>query len=191
MLVAFIGSHGTGKTTTCQALNKKLGKEWRLFEDAYRKQAKMLGYKRPREILLNEPNNKHITVTAMAGSALGALHNWSCQKKLNGIIDMGPPVILAYHRYWMKICDTPVSPYLLNLCQFISDQIDLYIYLPTDGIPLISDTMRSDDPIFQKDIDQWVQVNLDELNVPENKILVPKSSILEERVEEILKRIAL
>ena len=189
MLIAFIGSHGTGKTTTCTALHKKLGKNWQVFEDVYRKQTRMLGYKRPREVILNEPN-KHIAVTALAGSALGALNNWCNHKSGDGIIDLGPPAILAYHRYWMKICDTPVSPYLLNLCTFISDRIDLYVYLPTDVIPLVSDNMRNDDPIFQKDIDQWVEVNLNELGVPENKILIPESDVLEERVEEILRRIA-
>ena len=190
MLVAFIGSHGTGKTTTCTALHKQLGKQWPVFEDVYRKQARLLGYKRPRETLL-EDNNKAIAVTAMTGAALGALQEWIQNHKKQGIIDLGPPALLAYHRYWMKICDTSVSPFLLKMCQHISDQIDLYIYLPTEAIPLVSDNMRNDDPIFQKDIDQWVQGNLAELGIPSEKILIPENVSVEGRINEIFKRIAL
>ena len=190
MLVAFIGSHGTGKTTTCTALHKQLGKQWPVFEDAYRKQSRLLGYKRPRETV-HERDNKAVAVTAMAGTAMGALQEWSQKNKRQGLIDLGPPALLAYHRYWMKICDTPVSPFLLKMCRHISDQVDLYIYLPTETIPLVSDNMRNDDPIFQKDIDQWVKRNLAELNIPSEKILIPKAISVEGRVNEILKLISL
>lgn len=189
MLVAFIGSHGTGKTTTCTALHKQLGKQWPVFDDSYRKQLRLLGYKRPREVVL-EHDNKAIAVTAVAGAALGALREWSQKNKKQGLIDLGPPALLAYHRYWMKLCDAPVSPFLLKMCRYISDQINLYVYLPTNRIPLVSDNMRSDDPIFQKDIDQWIRVNLAELNIPSEKILTTEAVSPEGRVEEILKRIA-
>lgn len=189
MLVAFIGSHGTGKTTTCTVLHKQLGKQWPVFDNAYRKQSRLLGYKRPKETV-HENDNKAIAATAMAGTALGALQEWSQKNKKQGLIDLGPPALLAYHRYWMKICDTPVSPFLLKMCQHTSDQIDLYIYLPTEAIPLVSDNVRNDDPIFQKDIDQWVKVNLAELNIPSEKILIPQALSVEGRVNEILKRIA-
>ena len=188
MLIALIGSHGTGKTTICSALHKRLGKTWSVFDDGYRKQASLLGYKRPREIIISEPS-KAIGVTSMTGVILGALHNWKVHLKKNGIIDLGPPAILAYHRYWMKICDTPVSPYLLKLCQYISDQVDLYIYLPTNAIPLVSDGMRSDDPIFQKDIDQWIQCNLDELCIPQSRIFIPQQQSVEARLEEIIQKL--
>lgn len=187
MLVAFIGSHGTGKTTTCSALHKQLGKQWPVFDDAYRKQSRLLGYKRPKEAV--PENNKAIVVTSMASAALGALQEWCQKNKKQGLIDLGPPALLAYHRYWMKICDTPVSPFLLKMCRYISDQIDLYIYLPTEVIPLVSDNTRNNDPIFQKDIDQWVKRNLTELNISSERVLIPKASSIEGRVAEILKRI--
>ena len=188
MLVAFIGSQGTGKTTTCSALHKQLGKKWPLFEDVYRRQSRLLGYKRPGDTVL-ENENKAIAVTAMAGTALGSLQEWSQNINSQGLIDLGPPALLAYHRYWMKICDTPVSPFLLKMCRYISDQIDLYVYLPTGAIPLVPDNMRSDDPILQKDIDQWIQGNITELNIPARKILIPTEISVEGRVNEILKLI--
>ena len=187
MLVTFIGSPGTGKTTTCAALHKQLGKQWPVFDDVYRGQSRQLGYKCPKEAILAN-SNKAIVTTAMTGAALGALQGWCQKNKKQGLIDLGPPSLLAYHRYWMKICDTPVSPFLLKMCRYISDQIDLYIYLPTEAISLASDNIRSDDPIFQKDIDQWVQGNLAELNIPSEKILIPKNVSIEGRVNEIIKR---
>ncbi len=33
MLVALIGAHGTGKTTTANALCERLGDNWTLFQD--------------------------------------------------------------------------------------------------------------------------------------------------------------
>ena len=188
MLIALIGSHGTGKTTICSALHKRLGKGWSVFADSYRKQARLLGYKRPREIITSEPD-KAIGITTITGVALGALHHWKTQLRKNGIIDLGPPAILAYHRYWMKICDTPVSPYLLKLCRYLSDQVDLYIYLPVNTIPLVSDGMRSNDPIFQQDIDQWIQGNLDELAIPKTKVFIPQQNSVEARLAEIMQKL--
>lgn len=194
MLVAFIGSHGTGKTMTCSALHKRLGKHWSVFENVYRRHSRLLKYKSPGEVI-NEDPNRRITVTAMTGSALGALQDWNQNLKHHGLIDLGPPSILAYHRYWMKICDTPVSPYLLKLCRYISDQVDLYVYLPTATVSLVGDKVEdnrcSDDPIFQKDIDQWVQGNLIELNIPTHKIFIPNEETIEGRVKEIFQQITL
>ena len=188
MLIAFIGSHGTGKTTTCYALKKQLGKDWLVFEDSYRKITHQLGYSRPKEALLQE-QNKHIACTAMTAAAFGCLMEWNSGLKDSGMIDVGPPSLLAYHRYWMKICDTPVSSFLLKLCRQLSDQVDYYVYLPANAIPLVEDNMRSDDPIFQKDIDQWVLRNLEELCVPEEKIITPRSLHVEDRVNEIQDKI--
>ena len=186
MLIAFVGAHGTGKTTTCKALHKQLGKQqWDVFEDSYRLLCRQLGYSNPREPILQE-QHKEITVTAMLAACLGSLLEWSQVKDRNGLIDLGPASMLAYHRYWMKICDKPVSPFLLSLYQHVAAKIDYYIYLPTGVFPIQADSMRSPDPIFQKDIDQWVLVNLEEMNVPESGIIRLDNTDVDGRVQEIL-----
>ncbi len=190
MLVAFIGSHGTGKTTTSLAVRKQLGKHWFYYKDVYRSQAELLGYQRPRDILLEDPANKSTTVSAMTGAALGSLFEWCQQPNLkNGLIDLGPTSILAYHRYWMQRCEMPSSPFLFKLCQRISTFISLYIYLPVDVVPLVKDNMRNDDPEFQRDIDQWVKRNIIDLKVSSDKIYVTKEETVEARVREVIERI--
>lgn len=116
MIISMIGSHGTGKTTLCNSLIAKLGSEWSVFEDYYRKTVQQLSYKTPREAVLENQAISQISSTAMAGAAFGAMFEWLQSIEGHGIIDTGPPSILAYHRYWLKVCDTPISPYA-QACQ--------------------------------------------------------------------------
>ncbi|WP_422490137.1 AAA family ATPase [Endozoicomonas sp. ALE010] len=189
MIIALIGSHGTGKTTLCNALVKELGSEWSLFSDYYRKIAKHLKYKTPRDAIVEDQAIRQVTSTAMAGSALGAMLEWTDNLQGHGIIDTGPPSLLAYHRYWLKICETPISPYMLKLANAISQKIDAYCYLPTGKFALESDGIRSDDIIFQKDIDQWVLCNTVDPGISEKKILMMESTDIEKRTDECIQMI--
>ena len=195
MLISIIGSHGTGKTTLINQLRRQQTTDWPVFNDYYRGTAKTLGYARPRDILLEDSPNKDNTITAMTSAALGALQQWiGDQSDHNGFIDLGPPSLLAYQRYWLSICKKTVTPYLLHLCRKVSDQVDGYIYLPCHHFPIEKDAMRSADPIFQQDVDQWVKRSLQELEIPEQKILFINSESIEERVREVsswLERFAL
>lgn len=188
MLISIIGSHGTGKTTLTNLLRKQSELSWPIFRDFYRDSAKRLGYSRPRDILLEDCAQKHIAITALTAASLGALQQWLEQSSpdRNGMIDLGPPSLLAYHRYWMAACKMPVSPYLLNLCRQLTDRIDYFIYLPSDHFPVTEDPMRSADPIFQKDIDQWVKHCMSELEIPKEKLLIVQTTEAEERAEEVL-----
>lgn len=188
MLISIIGSHGTGKTTLANQLRKQSGKTWSIFRDYYRESAKRLGYSRPRDILLENNTQKPVAITAMTAAALGALQEWldHFSPDNNGLIDLGPPSLLAYHRYWMADCKMTVSPYLLNLCRQSSDRIDCFIYLPSDHFSVEDDPMRSVDPIFQKDIDQWVRHCIDELQIPQDKLLFIQATEPQERVVEVM-----
>ena len=101
----------------------------------------------------------------------------------------------TFHAGLSSLLDAPLLDacvtFLLNLCQYISDQIDFYVYLPLGVIDLEDDNVRSDDPIFQKDIDQWVHRNLKELAIPEEKLLRVTEVSLEGRVQEILSKISI
>ncbi len=189
MIISMIGSHGTGKTTLCNSLITKLGNEWSIFDDYYRKTAQQLRYKTPREAVLENQAISQISSTAMAGAAFGAMLEWLESIEGHGIIDTGPPSILAYHRYWLKVCDTPISPYMLRLAKTISQKIDAFCYLPMGKIALENDGIRSNDTIFQKDIDQWVLCNNTDLKVHENKVLMVESTEIDERTEECIKMI--
>ncbi|WP_419534007.1 AAA family ATPase [Endozoicomonas sp.] len=189
MIISLIGSHGTGKTTLCNSLVKELGGEWSVFSDYYRKIAKQLHYKTPRDAVLEDQAIRQVTSTAMAGSALGAMLEWIENLKGHGIIDAGPPSLLAYHRYWLKACDTPISPYMLRLAKTISQKIDAYCYLPTGKIELENDGIRSGDVIFQKDIDQWVLCNRVDLGISEKKVLMIESTAIDKRTDECIQMI--
>ncbi|USE36897.1 AAA family ATPase [Endozoicomonas sp. SCSIO W0465] len=189
MIISLIGSHGTGKTMLCNALVKALGSEWSVFSDYYRKIAKLLHYKTPRDALLEDRTIRQVTSTAMAGSALGAMLEWIENLKGHGIIDTGPPSLLAYHRYWLRVTDTPISPYMLRLAKATSQKIDAYCYLPTGKIALENDGIRSDDVIFQKDIDQWVLCNRVDLGISAQKVLMMESTDIEKRTEECIQMI--
>ncbi|MET4692404.1 AAA family ATPase [Endozoicomonas lisbonensis] len=184
MLISIIGSHGTGKTTLINQLRRQPGTDWPVFADYYRSTAKNLGYSRPRDILLEDSPNKDNTITAMTSAALGAMQQWFNTSAPDGFIDLGPPALLAHQRYWMAVCKKTVSPYLLHLCRKISDQIDGYIYLPSNHFPIEKDAMRSADPIFQQDVDQWVKRCIQELEIPEQKLLSVSSRNIGERVKE-------
>nr|MDT0253935.1 AAA family ATPase [Endozoicomonas sp.] len=129
MIIAMIGSHGTGKTTLCNSLITKLGSEWSVFDDYYRKTAQQLSYRTPREAILENQAISQISSAAMTGAAFGAMSEWLESIKGHGIIDTGPPSLLAYHRYWLKVRDTPISPYMLRLAKTISHKIDAFCYL--------------------------------------------------------------
>lgn len=189
MIISLIGSHGTGKTTLCNALVKELGSEWSVFTDYYRKIAKHLKYKTPRDAIVEDQAIRQVTSTAMAGSALGAMLEWTENLQGHGIIDAGHPSLLAYHRYWLKECETPISPYILKLANAISLKIDAYCYLPTGKFELESDGIRSDDVIFQKDIDQWVLCNTVDPGISEKKILMMESNDIEKRTDECIQMI--
>ena len=177
------------KQRSANSLVKALGSEWSVFSDYYRKIARQLRYKTPRDAVVEDPAIRQVTSTAMTGSALGAMLEWTENLKGHGIIDTGPPSLLAYHRYWLKACDTPISPYMLKLANAISQKIDAYCYLPTGKIELESDGIRSDDVIFQKDIDQWVLCNSADPGISEKKILTMESTDLEKRTDECLQMI--
>lgn len=187
MLISMIGSYGTGKTTLINQLRRQHKTSWPVFNDYFRGTAKTLGYARPRDILLEDSPNKDSTVTAMTSAALGALQQWmDGQPGHNGFIDLGPPSLLAYQRYWLAVCKKTVTPYLLHLCRKVSDQINGYVYLPCHHFPIGKDTMRSADPIFQQDVDQWIKRSLQELEIPEQKILFINSETVEGRVRDVL-----
>ena len=192
MLISIIGSHGTGKTTLTNQLRKQSRRSWSIFRDFYRDSAKRLGYSRPRDILLEDCSQKPVAITAFTAAALGSLQQWldsfssGVTSENVGIIDLGPPSLLAYHRYWMAVSKMPVSPYLLNLCRQLTKRIDYFIYLPSDHFPVTEDPEQSADPIFQKDIDQWVKHCISELEIPEEKLLIVQSKETEERVAEVL-----
>ena len=185
MLISVIGSHGTGKTTLINQLRRQPGIDWPVFVDYFRSTAKNLGYSRPRDILLEDSPNKDNTITAMTSAALGAMQQWFNTSAPDGFIDLGPPGLLAYQRYWMTVCKKTVSPYLLHLCRKVSDQVDGYIYLPSNHFPIEKDAMRSADPIFQQDVDQWIKRCIQELEIPEQKLLSVSSKNLAERVVEV------
>ncbi len=188
MLIALIGAQGTGKTTLANALCHRLGSSWFLFPDYYRRISTLLGYERPRQAVLEDERITHITATALSASALAAELEWCLQLEgCNGLIDMGPMSVMAYNRYWMDKCEMPFSPYLMRLCKKVSDQIDLFIYLPTGVIPLVGDEMRIADSQFQLDIDLWVRNILKELTIPENKILHVNSMALNDRVDDVIR----
>ena len=188
MLVALIGAHGVGKTTTANAIMRRLEhNNFSLFKEYFRRAVIELGYQSPREAVMEEEQVKHVTSSILCGSALAVELEWCQQLKTHGVIDMGPASVLAYARYWLDYCNEPMPPYLMRLGAKVSDLIDYFIYLPVGAIPLVADPMRSNDRDFQRIIDQQVQTLIKTLQIPDHKVLFIQSVDINKRVEEILR----
>ena len=157
-LIALIGSHSTGKTTLAQDLQAQLGSNCEVYHDYYRDIAIRLGYSKPREAILEDPEKTPEAVSCIASAAAAAQLQWiDSQKSDNAIIDTGIPSLMAYHSYWMdQLQFTP--PNLLNrLAKLCAERVELYVYCPVGQIGLEDDGIRNNDPDFQLAIDKFVK----------------------------------
>ena len=178
MIISFIGSFSTGKTTLCNHLKQQLGNGWSYFDDYYRCTSLKLGYQSPRKAVLEAPDIRQITSTAMTASALGAMLQWIESVEHHGIIDTGLPSILSFHRYWLGVCGCPISPYVIRMAKEVMKKVDAYVYLPTGQLPLEDDGLRTIDPEFQRIIDKEIKLTCEDLGIPETAILeIPEEDL--------------
>ncbi|WP_281645719.1 AAA family ATPase [Parendozoicomonas sp. Alg238-R29] len=174
MNIAIAGSFGSGKTTLSQGLFRHISGNAEHVEEPYRWVLPVLGYKNPRQVI--EGTTDYLgAVTAMVGSALGSQF---CIKSSAGchehfrIIDGSPIPLVAYYYYWVERLsreqnrEMEAQDYIFQMAKYLCSCIDLFIYFPCDVIPLVGDDMRSDDPVFQKDIDSWSLELFSRIEVP-------------------------
>lgn len=175
MKIAIIGSHGTGKTTILRYLQKEFPR-YVVYEDIFRSITKKLGYDRPRSIY------QESGMLPLVSAALGEYAN--LDKYASVFLDQAPIVLLAY--YYAH--DGIENAFVKKLVKYYSDMIDLYIYLPVNVIPLVSDEMRPVEIDFQHRVDLEIQKIISEI-IPKEKIYKVKTTSIHDRILEVSEKI--
>lgn len=185
MIVALIGSHGTGKTSVFNALRKKFPRHL-YFSEAVRHQAAVFGYRSPQKLI------GKIGVTAFE---LMNMNAWSViDKKMNGYLKDSSVIITdrsAIDNYGYYLAgrknreDFRSGKLLKNMAMHYAHLIDLFIYFPVGQVVLKKDAVRPGDRGYQMQVDKNIKKIMKDFGIPARKIHYLKSASVEDRVGEI------
>jgi len=186
MIIALIGSHGTGKTTVFNRLRTELPAS-HFFSEPVRHQMPKFGYKNPYEFI-----EKH----GIAAFELMNMNNWN-------VID--PAVNTSLHESRLLVERSAVDNYayylalrstefdysaesvLKRMAQYYASLVDLFIYFPVGKIPLKADQMRKSNREYQLTVDRHIRQILDEFDIPGHKIYEVQGLSVGERTAEIMR----
>lgn len=172
MKIALTGSQGVGKSTLCNKLTKHLPKTFYIKEIA-REEIKRIG-KLPYK--MNDQKRFEFQKRLLELQLIAESNN------PNFISDRGIMDILAYSY------DLPQYNYLLDIAKQcnIATRYSLVFYIPIE-FELEGDNERSNDPVYQWQIDSNLRKVLADLNVPHYKI----QGSVEQRVDSVLSTLKL
>lgn len=186
MLLALVGSQGTGKTTVFNKI-KEIRPEYQFFTEGVRHQTLAFGYKNPYEIV----DDLGIGVFELMN-----INSWSViDPKLNTILNSKENIITdrsSVDNYAYYLCLRQTEPdfgserLIKSMATYFASLVDVFVYFPLTSIPLVGDDMRKDSKDHQKSVDVNITTAFKELNVPQAKIYTLKAVDLDERVREVL-----
>jgi len=185
MIVALIGSHGTGKTSVFDALRKKFPGHL-YFSEAVRHQASAFGYKDP-DSLTGE--------IGVAAFELMNMNAWSViDKKMNGYLNERSVIItdrsaIDNYGYYLTRRKSPqdfqAGALLKNMARHYTRLIDVFVYFPLGPVTLKKDRIRRGDHGYQTAVDSNIKKILKEFGIPGRRIHVLSSGSIKGRVNEI------
>ena len=186
MLVALVGSQGTGKTTVFNKI-KEIHPEYQFFTEGVRHQMPAFGYKDPYEI---------VDELGIGAFELMNINSWSViDPKLNTALNLEKNIITDRsaadnYAYYLCLRQTPADfaseRLLKSMAKYYASLVDVFVYFPLSTIPLVGDDMRKDSKDHQKNVDLAILDSFDALKVPKTKIYTLKAVGLEDRVKEVL-----
>jgi len=189
MIIALIGSHGTGKTTIFNIIKDKYPK-FQYFSEPTRHQTTALGYNSPYEI---------VEKFGIGTFELMNINSWSViDPKINTTLDINRPIItdrsaLDNYSYYLTLRNSEYDFYTADLIKemtkYYCSLIDLFIYFPVGIFELVGDEMRIDNTKHQIDVDNNLVLAFKELDIPKSKVYTLKSISINDRTNEILKLI--
>lgn len=167
MKICFTGSHGTGKSTLCNELTKHLPKAFYIQEIA-RQEITRIG---------RLPYNMTDTERFEFQKRLLQLQLQAEAEHDNFMSDRGLMDILAYSY------DLPQYQQLLEIAlkSNIATRYSMVFYIPIEIEP-VDDGIRSDDPVYQLDIDRKIVQICSDLGI--NTYVITGS--VEERTKQVL-----
>ncbi len=185
MLIALIGSHGTGKTTVFDAI-KKIRPQWQYFSEGVRHQVPAFGFTDPHQIVGEIGIGAFELMNINSWSIIDPQVNSLFNRKIPTFMDRSPIDNYAYYLTLKGENDVKFEKLVRGMAKHYAGIIDLFVYFPIGIFPLKGDDMRPDDKEYQKRLDQNFREALKELGIPESKIYALKAITVKGRVEEIL-----
>ena len=187
--IALIGSHGTGKSTVVKGIRKEFGDRFGYIGELNRILVPQLGYKRPRDIVLESGIGDY--VAAMIGAYSVIEEQFNC---LNGdkhlLLDRAPVDFLGYYQVYLKKNGQEPTPFVYKLAKIYMEKIDQFFYFPVGVIPLEADDMRpggnKKEEQFQRAVDTEIRQAIKDLAINEGKIHYIQNIGIEERIEEAI-----
>jgi predicted ATPase len=157
MNIAFIGSHGTGKTTTLELISNRRP-EWAVVREATRHIMPILGYQNPYNYVedfgIAFYENLVIGQWCILDKKFNTL-NADVEKTM--LIDRSPIDNLAYYFLHRQKNELKYEEILTKLTKYYISFIDMFIYFPVSKFELYPDEMQKKET--QKDYDS-VLLNL-------------------------------
>lgn len=177
MIVAIIGSHGVGKTSTINRI-KELCPKWLYVSESTREIMPKLGFYNPYEFV-----DKY----GIAFYESIIMSQWSCLKLLRNsnqnyiILDRSPIDNLAYYYLHRTNDEMIYENIMLKLTQYYLHFIDELVYFPTGVFKLIPDSMQKVET--QEQLNRII-INL--LKQFSKKYYIVSSTSIEDRAKEII-----
>ncbi len=186
MIVALVGSHGTGKTTVFNRLRGQLAADTQFFSEQVRHQMPKFGYRNPDQFVAEHGIAAFELMNINAWSIIDPDANTSIRD--SHIITERSAV--DNYAYYLTLRSTPfdfqAETVLRNMARHYASLVDLFIYFPVGRIPLRADTMRRKDRAYQLEVDRNIRVTLDTFGVSGSKIHQLQAQSISDRTQEVI-----
>lgn len=187
-IIGLSGTHGTGKTSTLESLQKE-NLDWMFLHESARHVARSFKYSDPLAIRTDVGEGVLIVLLLECFKVLDPEYNPSIKKESVVVIDRSP---LDYWAYYLELRDASYEPdmqvenLIRNMVEHYLSFFDKIVYFPIDTIPLKEDDMRPSDDIYYGNVDTQLQSSFIEFGVPSSRIYNLESVDLFGRTREII-----
>jgi nicotinamide riboside kinase len=185
MIIALIGSHGTGKTTVFERLRQEVPNA-QFFTEQVRHQLPKFGYDNPYTL---------IQQNGIAAFELMNINSWSViDPDANTTLDERRIITersaIDNYAYYLTLreskFDYEAETVLRNMARYYASLVDLFIYFPVGKIPLTADKMRKDDIDYQHAVDKNIRKTLKDFGIGGDRVYHIQSKDIDRRMQEVL-----